>query len=67
MLSELGHVKTETGKLATADQKHDEKIGDLRSNFRTFSVLVYIFWAVLLVILGGVFTKYFLPKILGGP
>jgi deoxycytidine triphosphate deaminase len=61
LVGEVGYVKKDGQTLAQADEKQDSQISDLARKFGTFSVLVYIFWGVLLVVLGVLLKKYVFP------
>ncbi len=64
LLGEVTHVKAETARLGDADREQQDKIGKLSSKFSVFSIVVYVFWAVLLVVAGGLLTTYVLPTLL---
>ncbi|MCH8147587.1 MAG: hypothetical protein IH987_06265 [Planctomycetes bacterium] len=64
LVGEISHVKEETGRLGDVDRDQQDKIGKLSSKFSVFSILVYVFWAVLLVVAGGLLTTYVLPRLL---
>jgi dCTP deaminase len=65
LIEHVRQVKLDGEKLAKSDEKHDEHITELRGRFQTFSVLVYVFWGLVTLVLGGLLTKYVLPKIFG--
>jgi deoxycytidine triphosphate deaminase len=56
LVSEVGGLKKDT-------EKHGDRIVDLSTRFGRFSLVVYIFWAILLIFLGTVIKDYVYPKI----
>jgi len=58
LVFEVGGVKKDT-------EKHSDRIGELATRFGRFSFSMNIIWTLLVLVLGGLFTKYLLPLILG--
>jgi hypothetical protein len=60
-----GVVKQEHDWVSDSDKQHEQRLGDLHRKFGSFSLVVYIFWGILLVVFGGFLTHYVWPKLIG--
>jgi len=59
-------LAADSGKLGDLAKEQGRELRGLSGKFGVFRLLVYIFWAILLLVLGGLFTHYIFPKIFGG-
>lgn len=57
LMSEISHVKDESKRISGEEKTQREELTGLAKNFGRFSLLVYIFWGMLLVGLGALLPK----------
>ncbi|MBI2435704.1 MAG: hypothetical protein HYV26_22850 [Candidatus Hydrogenedentes bacterium] len=60
LTTEIVGVKRETERVAQAESEQNTELQSLKTSFGRFSILVYIFWALLAMFLGGILGKYVL-------
>jgi hypothetical protein len=60
MVAEVGRIKKDTESLDGSQRSQEKKVSELSKRFSNFSTLVYIFWAILLLVLGA-YLKKFIP------
>ncbi len=59
-------IRLLTGEVSKLDGKttrHETELRDVSTKVSRFSLLMYVFWAILLIFLGAVVNKYLLPAI----
>lgn len=62
LVTEVRVAKTETERLSAAHEKHSGEIRDVRILFGRFSIVAYVFWGILLLVLGAVMA-IIVPKL----
>ena len=67
IITQVGALSGETTRLSDRAERHEREIAGLSKKYGIFYVLVYIISALVLLVLGGVFTQYVLPKLFGTP
>ncbi|GMW02163.1 MAG: hypothetical protein AMXMBFR84_32990 [Candidatus Hydrogenedentota bacterium] len=53
LTQDVASVKKDGDKMAETGKEHGNRLDDLRASYSRFAILVYIFWALLLLIVGG--------------
>jgi len=65
MVGQMGTMRAEVTRLADDTDRHERDLGVLSKKYSIFYVLVYIVGALVLLVLGGLFTEYVLPRLFG--
>jgi septal ring factor EnvC (AmiA/AmiB activator) len=58
LVAQVQAVQDRTRSLEDTDKKREETVTSLRTRLGRFQLLIYIFWAFLLLVLGGVLSRF---------
>ncbi len=63
LVTEARVAKSETERLSTDHEGHSKEIRNIRISFGRFSMVVYVFWAILLLFFGALIGSFIIPKL----